>query len=62
MVVVVAVLSYSLKFLYKEGVKSKYLLWILLAYIIIPYFPLYAITCVKDTLFTMFVLLYIIIR
>ena len=60
MVVVVAVLSYSLKFLYKEGVKSKYLLWILLAYIIIPYFPLYAITCVKDTLFTMFVLLYII--
>ena len=60
MVIVIAVLSYSLKFLYKEGVKSKYLLWILLAYIIIPYFPLYAITCVKDTLFTMFVLLYII--
>ena len=60
MVVVVAVLSYSLKFLYKEGVKSKYLLWILLAYIITPYFPLYAITCVKDTLFTMFVLLYVI--
>lgn len=60
MIVVVAVLSYSLKFLYKEGVKSKYLLLILLAYIIIPYFLLYAITCVKDTLFTMFVLLYII--
>ena len=60
MIIVIAVLSYSLKFLYKEGVKSKYLLWILLAYIIIPYFPLYAITCVKDTLFTMFVLLYII--
>lgn len=60
MIIVIVVLSYSLKFLYKEGVKSKYLLWILLAYIIIPYFPLYAITCVKDTLFTMFVLLYII--
>ena len=60
MIIVIAVLSYSLKFLYKEGAKSKYLLWILLAYIIIPYFPLYAITCVKDTLFTMFVLLYII--
>ena len=60
MIIVVLILSYTLKFLYKEGVKVKYLLLILLCYIVIPYFPLYAITCVKDTLFTMFVLLYVI--
>ena len=60
MLIVVLALSYSIKFLSKEGVKAKYLVLILLCYIIIPYFPLYAITCVKDTLFTVFVLLYII--
>ena len=60
MIAVVGILSYALKFLHDEGVKSKYLLGILLIYVIVPYFPLYAITCVKDTLFTMFVLLYVI--
>ena len=58
--IVISVLSYSLSFLYKEKVKSQILLIILLVYIIIPFFPLYAITGVKDTLFSMFVLLYII--
>ena len=60
MIAVVGILSYALKFLHDEGVKSKYLLGILLIYVIVPYFPLYAITAVKDTFFTMFVLLYII--
>ena len=59
-IIVALTLSYSLYFLYKEGLKGKYLLIILLCYMIVPYFPLYAITAVKDTLFSMFVLLYVI--
>ena len=58
--VVVATLSYSIYFLYKEKVKSCYLIAMLLTYIFVPYFPFYAITAVKDTLFSMAVVIYII--
>lgn len=56
--VVVLTLSYSIYFLHKEGVRNKYLLVMLGAYIFIPFFPFYAITAVKDTLFSMAVIFY----
>ncbi|MBE6140752.1 MAG: GtrA family protein [Firmicutes bacterium] len=60
MVVFSAVLAYSISFLAKKNVGTKYLFIMLGIYTIIPYFPFYAITAVKDTFFTSFVLLYII--
>lgn len=57
-IVVISVLAYSIYFLKKEGVSDNYLLLILLFYSIIPFFSFYAMTAVKDTLFTSFVLLY----
>lgn len=60
MLIVVLTLSYSIYFLNKEKIKNNYLIIILLVYIFIPYFPFYAITAVKDTLFSMAVLVYII--
>ena len=56
--VVVLTLSYSIYFLYKENVRNKYLLVMLGIYIFIPFFPFYAITAVKDTLFSMAVIFY----
>ena len=38
-------LAYSIYFLYKENIKIKYLLIILLLYILLPYYPFYSITC-----------------
>lgn len=57
-IVVVLSLAYSIYFLHKEKVRNKYLLVMLGAYIFIPFFPFYAITAVKDTLFSMAVLIY----
>ena len=57
-IIVVLTLSYSIYFLHKEKVRNRYLLVMLGAYIFIPFFPFYAITAVKDTLFSMAVLLY----
>lgn len=52
-------LAYSIYFLYKENIKIKYLLIILLLYILLPYYPFYSITCVKDTYWTAFFILYL---
>ena len=60
MLIVISTLSYSIYFLYNEKVKKEYLFLMLLIYMFIPYFPFYAITAVKDTLFSMAVLIYII--
>lgn len=57
-IVVVLSLAYSIYFLHKEKVRNKYLLVMLGAYVFIPFFPFYAITAVKDTLFSMAVLIY----
>ncbi len=58
--IVILVLAYSIYFLKKENIKDNYLLMILLCYIIVPFYPFYALTAVKDTLFCVFVILYII--
>ena len=57
-IVVVLTLSYTIYFLHKEKVRNNYLLVMLGLYIFIPFFPFYAITAVKDTLFTMAVIIY----
>lgn len=59
-VIVILTLSYSIFFLHEEGIKPKYLIMILIIYMFIPFFPFFAMTAVKDTLYSMFVLLYII--
>lgn len=51
--------AYSIKLL-KTSKVNKYLLFILvLIYSLVPMFPLYAMTPVKDTLYTTFIMLYI---
>lgn len=59
-IVVIFILAYSIYFLNKENIKPKYQILVLLCYIIIPFFPFYAMTAVKDTYFYVFVMLYII--
>lgn len=58
--ILVFVLSYSISYMKKEGVPTK-LLWLtLLIYAFVPVFPFYAVATVKDTLFSAFILLYVI--
>ena len=59
MTTVVASLAYSVYFLYKENIKIKYLIILLILYIALPYYPFYSITNVKDTFWTAFFILYI---
>lgn len=59
-IIIITALAYSISFLAKEGIKTRYLLIILGLYILVPYYPTYAFTAVKDSLSTAFVLLYII--
>lgn len=59
-IIVILILAYSIYFLYKENIKPQVLFIVLLIYAIIPFFPYYALTAVKDTLFYVFTMLYII--
>lgn len=53
-------LAYTIKYLKKIGISSKIRTIILAIYCIVPMFPFYAITNVKDTIYTSLVILYII--
>ena len=44
----------------KEGVSNKFLWLTLLIYALVPVFPFYAVATVKDTIFSAFILLYVI--
>lgn len=58
--ILVFALSYSIFYMKKEGVPTK-LLWLtLLIYAFVPVFPFYAVATVKDTIFSAFILLYVI--
>ncbi len=58
--ILVFALSYSISYMKKEDVPTK-LLWLtLLIYALVPVFPFYAVATVKDTLFSAFILLYVI--
>ncbi len=58
--IVISVLSYTIYYLKKEGINNKYLWLMILMYAIIPIFSFYAMTGVKDVLYSMILILYII--
>lgn len=53
-------LSYSIYYMKKEGVSNKLLYITLAIYSLVPVFPFYALANVKDTIFSAFMLIYII--
>lgn len=55
-----ATLSYTIKYLKKIGISSKIRAIVLGIYCIVPMFPFYAITNVKDTIYTSLIIIYII--
>lgn len=54
------VLAFSIYYMQKMGLKTKYLIGVLLIYALVPMFPLYAMSGVKDVLFGAFIFLYFI--
>ena len=59
-IVMIIILSYSLKFLKDEGVPLGCLLVVLGIYAFVPVFPYYAICAFKDTYFALFFMLFVI--
>lgn len=57
--ILVSVLSLTISYMKKMGVSSKYRFIVLLIYSLVPMFPLYAMSGVKDVLFSAFTCLYI---
>lgn len=57
---VIFTFSYAISFMYKQGIQTKYLLTSLLIFALIPVFPMYAMTTVKDVIFSCFILLLVI--
>ena len=58
--VLASVLAFSIYYMQKMGLKTKYLISVLLIYTLVPMFPLYAMSGVKDVLFGAFIFLYFI--
>ena len=59
-IILASVLSYTIKFLKSIGISNKYLLVMLLIYSLVPVFPIYSMSAVKDVIFGSLVILYII--
>ena len=57
---VIMTFSYAICFMKKQGIKSKYLIISLLIFALVPVFPMYAMTTVKDVIFSCLILLLII--
>ena len=53
-------LAYTIKYMVNNKVSFKFVLLSLLVYALVPMFPLYAMSGVKDVIFTAFIILYII--
>lgn len=53
-------LSYTIKFLKDNKIKNNYLLLMLLVYSLVPVFPFYSMSAVKDVIFGSLIILYII--
>lgn len=60
MTVLVSIFAYSIYYMKKEGISNKLLYITLGIFAIVPVFPFYALATVKDTLFSGFILLYVI--
>lgn len=54
-------LSYTIKYMKKIGINIKYRIISLLIYSLVPVFPLYAMSAVKDVIFGSLIILYIIL-
>lgn len=53
-------LAYTIKFLKGENIKNSYLTIMLLVYSVVPVFPFYSMSAVKDVIFGSLIILYII--
>ena len=60
LLIVISVFSYSIYYLNKINVNKKIIVVVLLIYSLVPLFPLYAMTAVKDVIFSALILLYVI--
>ena len=56
----ILILSYTIKFMFKEHVPEKLIFTVLLIYLLVPFFPFYSISAFKDTFFAMFFILFVI--
>jgi len=54
MLIMSAVLAYSIRLLYKWGIAKRYLVIVMAFYGLFPLFPMYAVCTAKDSLFTVF--------
>ena len=54
-------LSYTIKYMFKIGTSKRAIICFLMIYTLVPVFPLYAMSSVKDVFFTCFVILFNII-
>lgn len=61
MIVSISVFSYSLVFLKQLNVSSKWCMWVLVIYSIVPFYPAFFTSVVKDSLFSVIVLLDVIL-
>lgn len=55
-----SVLAYTIKFMNEIKIRKEYLLLTLIIYSLVPIFPFYAMSSVKDVIFTSLIILYII--
>lgn len=53
-------LAYTIKFLKEENIRHIYLFMMLLVYSLVPVFPFYSMSAVKDVIFGSFIIIYII--
>lgn len=58
-IIYVAVLSYSISFAKKNNVKNRFALILLGIYLFVPMFAFYSVSAVKDTLYTSFMMLFV---
>ena len=54
-----SILAYSIKFMAKHKVSNKYYFIVLLMYILVPMYAFFTVSAVKDTLYTGFMMLFI---
>lgn len=59
-ITLISVLSYTICYMKKINISFRTRLFVLLFYALTPVFPLYAMSTVKDTFFTCFIILYVI--
>lgn len=54
-----SVFAYTIKYMHKSGVKSRNRLIVLILYLVVPMYLIYSVSAVKDTLYTAFIILFV---